>query len=80
MIINMDEGLPNYFFDAPFESQIDKYCNNQALRINEDEDVVLCSGSMFLKNSFVDIELVDEFLSEKEDLTEDNIHLNKVKF
>jgi hypothetical protein len=77
--INMDQILDNYFFDVEFGNYYKENLLLNGYKMSKNEDVLLCFGMILLKVSYIDAKTVD-YLMGTEKLTEENIHIEKIKF
>jgi hypothetical protein len=76
----MDQILDNYFFDVEFGIYYRENLLQNGYKMSKNEDVLLCSGMIFLKVSYIDTKTVDYLIGKTEKLTEENIHIEKIKF
>jgi hypothetical protein len=75
----MDQILDNYFFDVEFGNYYKENLLLNGYKMSKNEDVLLCFGMILLKVSYIDAKTVD-YLMGTEKLTEENIHIEKIKF
>jgi hypothetical protein len=74
---NLDQGLINYYFEHEFSSRV--YTKQQVgYTLNHKEDVSLENGNFICKETFLESSSISHI--EKEELTNLNVSLNKIRF
>ena len=77
--VNLDTGLINYFFEYQFTNYgfYDQTCG---YRINSPQDLVLENGNIITKETMIEVAALDDLVDEIEQITEENINLERIRF
>jgi len=81
---DVDEGLQSYYFEFDFPAPpYDELGKSRAClgnRMNEREDIILLEGRRIMKETFIECETVMNFLDYGEQVSEDNILIDRIRF
>ena len=77
--VDLDKGLINYFFEYNFLGT-SFYDQHGGCRINKDQDLILENGNLITKETLVEVYCLQDLMISPEDLSAENINLEKIRF